>query len=258
MLVSGIDWHPVTNKIVTCSHDRNAFVWTYNPTTDVWNATVVIAGLDRAALCVRWSPDGRKFAIASSNKNIVLCWFDVAGNWYINSVCKKEKSKSTAKSSIVSLAWHPNNQILTCASTDYRARVIFAYLEATDSSGPDARPFSNDGANLETGEVLAEWEMTKSWINDAQWSPSGSRLAFIGHDGLFHVVTFPHANNSTTTTTSPTIETLKTTGLPGNVLLWLTEKTIAIAGHTMNVDLFNADGNGKWKFVGSADVKVCL
>jgi len=28
LVVSAIDWSPVHNKIVTCSHDRNAFVWT--------------------------------------------------------------------------------------------------------------------------------------------------------------------------------------------------------------------------------------
>jgi WD40 repeat protein len=29
LLISSVDWSPVNNKIVTCSHDRNAFVWTY-------------------------------------------------------------------------------------------------------------------------------------------------------------------------------------------------------------------------------------
>ena len=42
MLVSGIDWSPVTNKIVTCSHDRNAFVWTYNDDSAVWEPSLVI------------------------------------------------------------------------------------------------------------------------------------------------------------------------------------------------------------------------
>lgn len=32
LIISGISWSPVTNKIVTCSHDRNAFVWTYDST----------------------------------------------------------------------------------------------------------------------------------------------------------------------------------------------------------------------------------
>lgn len=30
LLITGISWSPITNKIVTCSHDRNAFVWSYN------------------------------------------------------------------------------------------------------------------------------------------------------------------------------------------------------------------------------------
>eukprot|EP00952_Eustigmatos_sp_NYUAD-ZCMA_P004812 21090-Eustigmatos_ZCMA.PRE.1 len=29
LLISSVDWSPAHNKIVTCSHDRNAFVWTY-------------------------------------------------------------------------------------------------------------------------------------------------------------------------------------------------------------------------------------
>ncbi len=58
LLVSGIDWSPVTNLIVTCSHDRNAFVWAYNAETDKFEPTISILKLDRAALAVKWSPDG--------------------------------------------------------------------------------------------------------------------------------------------------------------------------------------------------------
>lgn len=31
--VSGIDWCPTTNLIVTCGHDRNAYVWKVRPYT---------------------------------------------------------------------------------------------------------------------------------------------------------------------------------------------------------------------------------
>ena len=30
MSLAAIDWHPASNFIVTCSHDRNAFVWNYD------------------------------------------------------------------------------------------------------------------------------------------------------------------------------------------------------------------------------------
>lgn len=276
MVVSGMDWHPVTNKIVTCSHDRNAFVWSLVPAgsssaagsraagaaagaggsepAGEWQATVVIAGLDRAALAAKWAPCGRKFALASANKNVVLCWFDAAGNWYINAVCKKEKAKTTAKSAVVSLAWHPNNQALAVASTDYRCRVLLAHLEATDGGAPAAPPFTAPGASVELGDVLAEWEATKAWVNDAQWSPSGAQLAFIGHDGLLHVASFGGADAGV----APTLATVKTSALPGNALLWLSESALVVAGHNMNVDVFKAGAGGKWAFAGAGDVKVCV
>jgi hypothetical protein len=46
---------PVTNKIVSCSHDRNAFVWTWNDSEHLWKPTLVILRIDRAALDVHWS-----------------------------------------------------------------------------------------------------------------------------------------------------------------------------------------------------------
>ena len=40
LIISGISWSPVTNKIVTCSHDRNAFVWSYDA-DKVWCANML-------------------------------------------------------------------------------------------------------------------------------------------------------------------------------------------------------------------------
>ena len=35
-LVSGLDWCHAHNKIVTCSHDRNAFVFTLDESRVIW------------------------------------------------------------------------------------------------------------------------------------------------------------------------------------------------------------------------------
>ena len=50
MVICGIDWHPVTNQIVTCSHDVNAFVWTYDTRDDSWSPSLSILRINRAAL----------------------------------------------------------------------------------------------------------------------------------------------------------------------------------------------------------------
>jgi len=45
--VSGIDWNAKTNQIVTCGHDRNAYVWKLEGTT--WKPPLVILRINRAA-----------------------------------------------------------------------------------------------------------------------------------------------------------------------------------------------------------------
>lgn len=52
--VTGIDWTPESNCVVTCVTDRNAFVWMLKGPT--WTPTLVILWINRATCCVRWDP----------------------------------------------------------------------------------------------------------------------------------------------------------------------------------------------------------
>lgn len=54
--VTGLDWAPRTNRIVSCSQDKDAFVWT--PDGPSWKPELVLVRLNRAATCVQWSPKG--------------------------------------------------------------------------------------------------------------------------------------------------------------------------------------------------------
>ena len=45
MLISAIDWHPQSNYIVTCAHDRNAFVWSFDDGEKKWKPSLVILRL---------------------------------------------------------------------------------------------------------------------------------------------------------------------------------------------------------------------
>lgn len=58
MPVTCLDWHEGTNRIVSCAQDRSAFVWEFNQETRKWDAQLVQLRVDRAALFVKWSPDG--------------------------------------------------------------------------------------------------------------------------------------------------------------------------------------------------------
>ena len=82
-MVSSIDWSAVTNKIVSCSHDRNAFVWTFQPELGTWKPALVILRIDRAALDVRWSFDGKRFAVTSGSKCVPVCTYDSGNDWCV-------------------------------------------------------------------------------------------------------------------------------------------------------------------------------
>jgi actin related protein 2/3 complex subunit 1A/1B len=213
---------------------------------------VVVLNINRAALDVKWSPDGGKFAVASGAKVVMVCSFDAANDWWISKPSKKHKSTALA------VAFHPNGQLLASVATDYRCRVLSAFLEDVDSGGPDGAQFSAGagGAPLpEVGEVVAEFEQTRAWLNDCAWSPSGSALAFVGHDSLLHVVSWGGAAAAAAAAAAgaadgePVVQSIKCPTLPGNRVLFLSERLLVTVGHAMNPELFvrGAD-SGIWAF----------
>lgn len=83
----------MNNRIVSCSHDRNAFVWTFNATTDKWEPELVVLRVDRAALSVRWSPDGAKFAVGSGARVVAVCYYEEEHHWWLSKIIRRPRSR---------------------------------------------------------------------------------------------------------------------------------------------------------------------
>lgn len=112
---------------MTCSQDRNAYVWTSDPQTGVWMPTLVLLRLNRSATCVKWSPNETKFAVASGARTIAVCQFEEEQNWWTAKHLKKP-----IRSTVLDIDWHPNNVLLAAGSADMKARVFSAYLKEVD------------------------------------------------------------------------------------------------------------------------------
>lgn len=261
-MISSIDWSATTNKIVTCSHDRNAFVWTYNPDTNIWTPALVILRIDRAAIDVKWSACGKKFAVASGSKCISICTYEETNDWW---VCKMIKKKF--KSSVLSVAFHPtNSQLLACGSSDFKARVLSTYSSDIDGEGmmdggdvcffredfspdyltitPEHVPEMKKRLSLPFGEAYLEIPSI-GWVHDIAWSPSGDSLAFCSHDGEVHEVNFKECLNKFFSSNKSEIpnkflqfNSLKYTGLMMNKLIYLSNDLILTTGYDMNPALF--------------------
>ncbi len=125
--VSGLDWCEVTNKIISCGHDKNVIV--YTQVEDKWQPNLVIMpNQDRAALCVAWNSTGTTFAIGSGNKRVFLGYYEEGNKWW-NTVSYKQH-----KSSVVAVSFHPTQRLLASASTDKSIVIASCYVEGLDKA----------------------------------------------------------------------------------------------------------------------------
>jgi actin related protein 2/3 complex subunit 1A/1B len=223
MLISGVDWNHITNSIVTCSHDRNAFVWSEEASADgkvTWKPSLVILRIDKSALDVRWSPNGLKFAAASGAKCVSVCSFADEDNWWVSKTIKKHKS------TVLCVAWHPNSEFLATGSSDFKCRVFSAHISGPGGKPDGPTPTPCQGKVVEFGEAYYEFPsdaagVSVGWVNACAWSPSGRTLAFAGHDASLVVVTFPDGGAG-----EPTEQVLHLAELPLASLCFVSEVPI--------------------------------
>jgi actin related protein 2/3 complex subunit 1A/1B len=236
--VSGIDWSPVTNLIVTCGHDRNAYVWRYDEKQDVWKPTLVILRINRAATGVKWSPAGNKFAVTSGAKCVPVCHYEQANDWWISKMIKKHKS------TVLSLAWCCNNKFVVTGGCDFKCRIFSAYMAGIDNAEDDG--FGEIWKDQHKfGEILAEFDMAQSWVQAVAWSPNGFRISFAEHASRVHFVQILAGS-------PPIVESKNHKGLPFSSVGFLTDNTICAVGWDNNPALFTVVGGSeaepKWGF----------
>eukprot|EP00939_MAST-03C_sp_MAST-3C-sp1_P002265 g2265.t1 len=228
MCVSSVDWSEATNQIVSCSHDRNAFVWTFDKKANQWMPKLVILRIDRAANQVRWSPNGKKFAVASSAKKVPVCHYEDDQEWWISTMIKKHKS------SVLCLDWHPNNQMIVTGSCDFRCRVFCTFMSELDDA-QDNGPFEGKlEEDPEFGDLICEFT-AKGWIESVAWSPSGKQLAFASHDSALTIVDFTGDEVSQ--------QTIKLAKLPLRDIVFASEDRIFAVGYDFLPYIFDTDGD---------------
>ncbi|OCK95383.1 structural constituent of cytoskeleton [Cenococcum geophilum 1.58] len=237
--VTGVDIAPNSGKIVTCSQDRNAYVW--EPSPEGWKPTLVLLRINRAATCVRWAPSETKFAVGSGARLIPVCYFEEEDNWWVSKHLKKP-----IRSTITTVSWHPNSVLLAAGSTDGHARVFSSFVK-----GVDARPEPSVwGERLPFNTVCGEFlNNTAGWVHSVAFSPSGNALAFAAHDSSVTVV-YPSAPEQP----PRAVLSISTQLLPFMNLLWTSESEIIAAGYDCEAYRLQGSEQG-WQLAGSLESK---
>ncbi|KAG8525446.1 uncharacterized protein KY384_009090 [Bacidia gigantensis] len=238
-IVTGVDIAPTAGRIVTCSQDRNAYVW--EPSPSGWKPTLVLLRINRAATFVRWSPSEKKFAVGSGARVIAICYFEEENDWWVSKHLKKP-----IRSTITTVAWHPNSVLLAAGSTDAHARVLSSFIK-----GVDERPESSVwGERLPFNTICGEYlNNSAGWVHGCAFSPSGDVLAFTAHDSSVTVV-YPSGPDQP----PRAVVSLSTQLLPFLSLIWNGESEIIAAGYDCEVYRLRGNEQG-WQIAESMESK---
>merc|ERR1711962_946855 len=227
--VTGIDWAPKTNRIVTCSSDRNAYVWVKQD-DGTWKHTLVLLRINRVATCVRWSPEENKFAVGSGAKIVSICYYETGMDWWVAKHIKKP-----LKSTVTSLDWHPNNVLLACGSTDFKVRVFSGFIRDIEDKPKETAW----GKKMPMGQLMAEFTnsgMGGGWVHAVSFSASGSQLAWVAHASSISVADAEK---------DMLVSRLRTDLLPLLTLTWTGPSSLLAAGHNCVPISFSVDsGSG--------------
>lgn len=149
---------------------------------------------------------------------IAVCYFEEENDWWISKHLKKP-----IRSTITSLAWHPNSVLLAAGSTDSHARVFSSYIKGVDERPEPTAWGERLPFNTVCGEFLND---TAGWVHGVSFSPSGNVLAFVSHDSSVTVV-YPSAPEQP----PRAMLNISTRLLPFTSLIWNGENEIIAAGH---------------------------
>lgn len=190
LYVSCLDWNPVTNKILSCSHDKTSYVWTY--TDNEWTFENVVATTNLGYLSCYWNKRGDKFSECTGNK-VLIGYFSTESNWWMGIQLKeKKKDKGGEKEkkapgggggSVTALCAKIDPTSLYCITgwTNNKVRICSCYIAATDE------PYKQNDVE-DFGTIIYEFKMG-SWVIDVNWSDDGIAFA-CGQDATIAVIDF--------------------------------------------------------------------
>jgi actin related protein 2/3 complex subunit 1A/1B len=233
-VISSVDWEPETNRIVTCSHDRNAYVWTpEGADLQKWKKDLVILKLDRAATYVRWSPDGKRFAVATGSHKFRVCAWNPDQKWW------QSYTFSHVKPTSLNIDFFPDNSHVLVSTTERHAR----YYTLDESQAKVV----GKGKDKKQEFCLSKFP-AQGWVNCSAISPSGEWITFSSQDSFIKFVKAADLEAKEADKSGININ-----GLPLLTIAFLSDKAAVGAGFDCQPRLFVLDG-GNWIDLGLIDV----
>lgn len=161
--VSDIDWNANSNDILTVSHDKTAYIWTF--TAGKWESSALYSNVKLGYVCCKWNDRGDKFCTGTSGKNLLIGYFNTENNWWMAMPISKAH-----KSTVTTCMIDPTSLLVLSGSTDFRVFMHSCYIEKvdephlTEQTRQMISPF---------GTLIYEFK-ANTWVNEVKWNSTGT------------------------------------------------------------------------------------
>lgn len=221
-IVSSVDWNPVTNRIITGSHDRNVVIWEFDRIKNTWKPQLVNINQNRGVLDVNWATHGQKFAVGTGSRLVGVGHpSEVLQGWNTRKVRPHE-------SSVTCVRFDSSGLVIASGSTDRTIKLVTAYIEEVDDNITHSGPFA---AVRSFGEVIYEID-AGAWVNALAWSPDCTTLCAATHNSALIFTDFREQQN------------VKWSGRPFATVAFLNPSVVLAAGWDFCPVKFTVRGNG--------------
>ena len=147
----------------------------------VWKPELVVLRINRAATCVKWSPNEKKFAVGCGHRCICVCYYEQNQGFWVAKHIKKQ-----IRSTTLCIDWHPNNILIAAGGTDFKCRIFGAHVPEVDGQQTTSTPWGNQ---IKSADCIAEYSASNhGWVHACSFNPAGNLLAYVGHDSTVYVV----------------------------------------------------------------------
>ena len=180
--VSGIDWCPETNRLLSCSYDKTSYVWDLvddaEKKSKKWTPSNVVVTTKLGFLCCKWNKRGDKFCSGTSAKQLLIGYYNQRSGWWMAMNIRAHRS------SVVTCEIDPTSLFVLSGSTDMKIRVSSCYIPEiddeflNDETKPLARKF---------GEIIYKYSIN-CWVNSVTWLPSGKVGLAAGQNATISVI----------------------------------------------------------------------
>lgn len=223
--VSGLDWNPITERLISASYDKTSIIWSYEE--ERWGGEYVVATTKVGYLFAHWNEDGSKFVEGTSSKVLFIGYYDEESEWWVSRAIKHHKA------SVMTARIDPTSLFVISGSVDNKIYITSCYIPLVDDERLEESVLQNA---QEFGTVIYKYD-ADAWILNTKWALGGEYAYATSY--MSDIVVIDYKNQSE--------NVIHCEHSPVMFIESISETSFIAVCYDREIFIYECDDDGKWE-----------